>query len=1059
MTSEELKSLVGHPDFYDRWAKEDLWDFLAIISGRAFQGAEINEIQHVLDEKISALGRTLYADGTVIEGCDIAIDPDAGVADLGAGKVALDGKIRGVEAARLNIPGGDARVGIWLKARVITEKEDGSFLSPAVGMGEYRKPGAYRIVVTAEWGLDGEGLTAPFYAIYRITNWQVSNQYYGENTPEWLDALARYDRDSNSHYVVEGLRVTALPNADSADDGVKQTYSISEGLAHVRGYEARLSHAVRLVVEEDADLYQVQSEAHQYDSTGGQAVIPVHQTPIEAIASVRVTKERTVELTHGSYTGCSDDLPDTSVIKIVSVVQGGTTYTDGTDFQRNANRVDWSLMGAEPAPGSRYTVVYHYRTNVTPDASDATSLTLSGLVEGSLVELDYTYRMPRRDKIVIYKDSTVALVKGVPHRYAPVLPATPSDALCLAEVEQGWVGLPKVSNVAVQAVRMDDLNEMQEGIRALYRNVASLKMQMDASFSAPTSADNVFVDPLFDDDMRDAGTPQTAMIAGQALQLPMEIAFQTLETGRDLALAASPVPLIVQEQHTKCMKVNPYLAFDPMPVQVGLTPAVDRWTDTARAREIINAAELDALQARAAALRKANSGWTLGLVTVGQGTVLTEDAEGTLRQIDVALSAAGFGPGEGPIALTFDGLQIPYIGEDHADAGGKWTCTFTIPAGVPTGSRLVHVEGPHSQGDAIFVGIRNISTAVTRLRYSVFRATPVDPLAQTFMLNEDRHVAGVDFWLCQNGVSRLRVEIRETDLGFPTQDVVAQCVLDPADLNAGTWNRAIFETPALLTAGTMYAITLLSDTSDHEVGITELGDYDTETGWVRSQAYQTGVLLSSSNANTWTAHQSADLAFRLLGADFHEHRQAVELGTLDLTGMTDILAMAEVETTSAATGVTFVLRKEGAEVARMQAWQGMSFAEPLDGAHTLEAELFGDAKYSPILGRDPQVMLGKVGTFGDYVSRAFKCGAGKRVMVTTSDYAPVGATVKVYVETASGVWTEAAASTSEPIGDGWYRDVRFVPCDLAQTRLKIELTGGPGARPMVTDISAVVLPA
>ena len=39
----------------------------------------------------------------------------------------------------------------------------------------------------------------------------------------------------------------------------------------------------------------------------------------------------------------------------------------------------------------------------------------------------------------------------------------------------------------------------------------------------PTSAHNVFVDPLFDDDMRDAGISQTAVIAGQTLMLPSEI--------------------------------------------------------------------------------------------------------------------------------------------------------------------------------------------------------------------------------------------------------------------------------------------------------------------------------------------------------------------------------------------------------------------------------------------------------------------------------------------------------------------------------------------------------
>lgn len=49
----------------------------------------------------------------------------------------------------------------------------------------------------------------------------------------------------------------------------------------------------------------------------------------------------------------------------------------------------------------------------------------------------------------------------------------------------------------------------------------------------------------------------------------------------------------------------------------------------------------------------------------------------------------------------------------------------------------------------------------------------------------------------------------------------------------------------------------------------ELGKYDAvHERWVTSQPYQVGVLLSSSNASTWTPHQDRDLTFRLLGARF-----------------------------------------------------------------------------------------------------------------------------------------------------------------------------------------------
>lgn len=1028
MKNTELKTLMNHPDYYNRYEREKNWDYIGIISGRAMQGAEANEMQHILEEKVKSLGNALYVDGTIVEGCEITLDTSLKVAHLAGGRVFIDGLVHDVKPATLNIPDAETvQVGIWKKSRAVTEHEDPTLLNPAKNMPMYRMPGGYRIVTTAEWGLNLDNLHSPFYPIYSISGGEIVSQVIKEKNQDYMDALARYDRDSHGHYVVEGLYVTALPNAKAEDNGKKQTYSIAQGLAHIRGYEARLTHAVRLVVSEEADLYDVTSEAHQFDSGGtGSATVPVHQTPIEDVKSVRVTKEKTVELTHGNYTGASDNLPDTSVIKLVEVKQGGTTFTQGSDYRLDANKVNWEAEGLEPAPGSKYTVKYHYRTNIVPDASSPTDITLSGLVEGSLIELDYTYRMPRRDIIVMYRDRSVTMVKGVPHRYAAVLPDTPPDAICLATVEQTWVGLPIVRNVAVQAVRMDDLQRMRAAQRDLYSLVARQEMRVDAMLSAPTSAFGVFVDPLFDNDMRDKGTPQTALVAGQMLQLPMEVAMHSMDTGTERALDYTPEVLVDQPMHTKSMKVNPYMAFEPMPAQVVLTPAIDRWTEDVHLSFVSGIDRTD--------------------------VSLAENVTGTLREIDVKITGRGFGYGE-PIKVFFDGIEVNCTAT-ASDSEGKFEGTIRIPKGVPTGVKLVRLQGTHTIGEATFIGIRNVRTTTT-----YFIPRRVDPLAQTFTLSENRHAAGMDFWLAKKGVSAIRLEIRETQLGFPTQTTLATCRIAPSELNEEAWNRAFFEVPVYLTAGVEYALVLLADTADHEVGITELGDWDPETGWIRSQRYQTGVLLSSSNASTWTDHQSADLAFRLLGAKFKAEVKKVELGTIDLTGVTDLLPLAEVQRTGSTTDVTFVVSKGGAEVARMQAGQALPFEAALEGEHEVRAELFGDEKCSPILGRDPQLVTGKIGTTGDYISRAFKCGAGKKIMVTTEEFVPSGATVEVFVQTATDVWTKGDVSEEEPVGSGWHRRHRFVPCGAAVTKIKIVLTGSAAARPRVREISGVVLSA
>ncbi len=1030
MKSEELKALVKHPDYHNRFDISKKWDYISIISGRAMQGAEANEIQHILEEKIKSLGNALYVDGTVIEGCEITLDANLKVAHMTGGRVFIAGLVHEVEPATLNIPGDDSvQVGIWKRSRVVTEHEDSTLLNPAKNMPMYRMPGGYRIVTTAEWGLNVDGLEYPFYAIYTVSGGEIVTQIIKEKNQDYLDALARYDRDSHGYYVVEGLRVTALPNADPSDDGTKQTYSIAQGLAHIHGYEARLTHAVRLVVDEDPDLYDVASEAHQYVSgDGGVMVLPVHQPPIESVKTVRVTKEKTIELTHGSYTGCSDDLPDTSVIKIMAVKQGETLYTDGSDYRLDANKVNWELEGEEPAPGSKYVVTYHYRLNVLPEEVTPDGVKLSGLVEGSLVELDYSYRMPRRDIIVMFRDRSVTLVKGTPHRYAPVLPETPPDAICLATVEQSWVGLPVVKNVATQAVLMDDLVEMRRSIRDLYSLSAEDRMRVDAMLSAPSSAFGVFVDPLFDDDMRDKGTPQTARIADQMLQLPMDVGSFRLPNPFERVLPHQAEVIIDQPMHTKSMKVNPYMAFEPLPAEVVLEPSVDRWTEY--------------FSKTFSSWRNATQSW------------LEEDAEGTLREIDVDIEAKGFGYGE-PVKVIFDGIELPCSTKTSDDAG-VFKGTIRIPPGIPTGTKLVQLQGTHTKGEATFVGIRNIRTTI---RYYVPRPPGPDPLAQTFTLSEARHVMGMDLWLAVKGVSPLRVEIRETELGVPTRTTVIKGSVRPEDLNVDSWNRVIFDYPVYLSAGVEYSLVVMTDTADHEVGIAELGDWDPETGWVRSQRYQAGVLLSSANASTWTPHQGADMAFRLLAAVFDVKSEPINLGEIDLTGVTDILPLAEVQCTGPTTDVTFVVSKGENEAARMQAGQPLSFDTPLDGSYSLKAELFGDEKFSPVLGRDPQLITGKIRQVGDYVSRAFRCGVDKKVMVTTEEFVPSDASVKVYVQTGVDSWTLGEISEEDPIGSGWIRRHRFVPCDAATTKIKIELTGSTSARPLIRKISGVVLNA
>ena len=1038
MTADEIKTLLKSPDYYNRYNKAKNWSHVAVLAGRAMQSAEINESQLIAEDKIKAIGSSLYADGTIIKGCAITLDTNAKKASLEAGRIFLDGLVYEVEEKTLDVPDDeDVQVGIWQKFSVLTEYEDDTLNDQARNTPQYMMPGAWRVITVAEWGLNTDNLDAPFFPVYGISGGEIVTQLQKIN-PEYLNTTARYDRHANGHYVVEGLNVTALASIESG----KQTYSISEGIAHINGYEAEIGHSVRLITDEAFDLAEVQSEVHRFTSGGtGRMAFTVAHTPIESVSQVRVTKERTVTLTHGNYSGCVDALPNDSVFEVVEVRQGALIFVEGTDFLLDGDNLDWSPTGEEPSPGATYTAKYHYRTNIRPDSFTTKSITVSGLFENSVIEASYYYRMPRKDIIVMYKDCSIGIVRGISHRYDPVLPGTPPEAICLAQVTQTWDGLPAVRNVAIKCVHADVLNEMRSQILDLYGLLARQELRFDATLNAPTSAYNVFVDSLFDDDMRDAGTPQTALIADQTLQLPLSIEISELTLAKDTVLDFDVDVLIDQSAHTRDMKVNPYQAFNPLPATMTLTPAVDRWTENI-VRSVIS---------NTVSFRSSNRRHSWDTLT---DTVTTTETGGNLRSISVRIDASGFGPNEA-VKVIFDGIEVA-CSSAMANASGVFSGTFTIPEGVPVGTKLVRLQGTFTTASAYFVGIHEVRTTIN---YYV-RYNDLDPLAQTFTLSEARHVAGVDFWLVSKSrTSSLKIELHEVSLGFPTQEVIASCILKPDQLTAKAWNRAIFDTPVFLSADTEYAITIMTDTADYSVGIASLGDWDTSKGWIRSQAYSAGVLLSSSNASTWSADQKSDLTFRLLGARFRTARKTIAFGSIELAGVTDIMPMAEVQRTGADTDATFILKKGSVEVARMQAWQNISFSEPLNGTYSLSVELFGDSKYSPLLGRMPQILKAKIANTGDYVSRAFVCGMGKQVMITTEEFAPTGSSISVYIETAANVWTQAEDSESEQIGDGWIRCKRFIPCDMAATRLKIVLNGSSSARPLVQNISAVILNA
>lgn len=242
----------------------------------------------------------------------------------------------------------------------------------------------------------------------------------------------------------------------------------------------------------------------------------------------------------------------------------------------------FELPGKEPAPGSSYQITYRCRTHVSPEDISEEGCKVKGAVDNSLVLIDYTWKMPRFDLITIDAKGAIRRIKGIAHPWRPSMPKAPSGQLLLCYIHQTWKkgeGV-KIVNNAIHAVPMNELEAMKKGINDLYALVAQERLRSDANSREPTTKKGVFVDPFFDDDMRDQGISQFAAIVNRELVLPIDVEVADIEKGGERYLLPYELdPVLEQLLQTKGEKINPYQAFDPVPAQITLNKNIDHWTE------------------------------------------------------------------------------------------------------------------------------------------------------------------------------------------------------------------------------------------------------------------------------------------------------------------------------------------------------------------------------------------------------------------------------------------------------------------------------------------------
>ena len=1048
--------------YYNLFDPQKHYEQLLFRAGDGLQSRELNEIQATLMHRIQGVADALLKDGDVIAGGELTVNADTGAVAIEAGRIYLRGAVRTVPAASLTVPV-DSRIAIGVRfvARTLTELEDPTLREPAVGVRNYQEPGAGRLQETLVWGWEGSGTSdgqlGDFHAVYALDNGILENRRQPPALDGVIASLARYDFDANGHYVTEGLNTRFLSMDTDSNEHV---FSISEGRANINGFKVERTQSQRLRLPVDPDLQRVASEPHIFTDAGnGTMVVTINRTPLAGGVDVRVTRQHTETVTHGAFTGAQDLLGKPAVVAITEVKQGGTTYAAGSDYKLTADKVDWTPGGAEPAPGSSYQVTYQHIASITPTELTDSGFTVADVVPGTTMYIDYDWKLPRIDLLALTPDGQVECIKGIAQQLNPLAPTAPAGRLAMAEIRYDWssTAVPAVRNVAIRTIKVSELAAMQTQIGDLYDLMALERLRIDANINEPAAKKGLFVDNFLDDDLRDQGVAQTGAVVAGVLTLPISASVHhAKESGNTLlTLDYTQTPVVEQLARTGSMKINPYQAFAPVPARVTLDPAVDQftvtnttWASDVTERLITGSGVLD----RVVETRRSE-----------QVLASSADEAQFLRSLNVAYRVDGFGPSEALAALRFDGIGLAQPAGTAANASGLLTGTFQTPQAIPAGAKLVEFLGAGgSYGSATYVGRGQIVTE-TRRRILTTVVNRWDPLAQTFTLPERRVIGGLDVWFtAKGGAAPVIVQIRETQVGMPTTTVLTEGRLAASSIKAdGNPTRVLLD-PVALEANREYALVVLTDDANHAVAVAELGKYDPRTGWVTAQPYQIGVLLSSSNGITWTAHQTQDLTFRLLGCRFSQTSKTVSLGQYSVTDLSDVMALAGVERPAAGTDVQFIVTDAQGKTYTLSEDQGLALTEKLSGNLAVSARLSGTEVSSPLLYPGTQLVFGTLAAAGDYLSRAIPAAASFNVTVIFDALTPGVSSVTPKMESGSAnSFASLNLDKGVEAGNGWvertYKASGLSGIGADQlTRLKLELAGSPQHRPFVRRLRVIV---
>lgn len=1023
------------------------------------QGADLNQLQSILRNRTQRIANTIMRDGDILDGCAITVNTLTGAVTLSDGQVYVKGDVRQIVGTTLvAVPMvGEIAIGVRLNSTVITHLGDADLLGLQVGSTSEGQPGAAREIETVVWGFEGDAGVGVLYDVYTIYDGTPVDQKAPPTLTGVNAQIGRYDYGAHGHYIVTGCDVSALGLVSGS-----QAFAISGGEFNVYGNKYVRDSDLRYTEVEVPDLEEVASEFRTFaDGGSGTIVIAPYHVPISSVVSVRVEKQIVAESITRGVAGSSDALVNSSIKTLVTVNQGGTTYVSGTNFILTADRIDWSPAGAEPLSGSTYTATYRYIDSVALGGGGytftSTAITIVGGITGGDVILSYFFKRPRRDLLCLDKNGLPVYVKGLSARENPPKPIRPAELLALAEIYNTWIGTPQILNLGVKSVHFEKLIEHLLQAEETRYLLGIQMLQTKHAALDPVGKFGSFADNFDNDLLRDAGEPtQTAAIFDGKMVLAQDATVHDIALTGPLMLNYTSEIIIQQTKVSFCQKINPYAVVDPLPGELTLKPATDFFVDhdTVWLSGVTRMATSQ--QAIAATMRSTE--------TVDTDTRVLQ----FLRQISITFTIRGFNAGEALSILTFDGVNVLPVVPPVANAQGTMTGTFIVPARVSSGTKRCNAQGAlGSKASARFTGEGRLITTSRRNVTTVLRPQPIvsetgrDPAANSFVVTgSGRYITFIDLKFCVKGdaTKSTFIEIVTSDNGYPTKNVIAQCVVDMSTVVLNAWHRCTFPAPIWVPSDIMHHFVIKTNDTTHSISAAAKGQIDIATGrTIAAHPYPSGNRFSGVNAETWIAHADV-LAFRIGAALFSPTTKIYDFGQINVVDMSDVLVAAAVEIQTQNSSLVFELQRTNGTIYRVAPGQPLAFSEYITDTLTVRGIFTGSSTDSPVLIPELQIITGKIRAEATYISRAFSRGTAAKLGVLTQAKLPAGSALLVDYDQTDDNWLALTLFDTVAMDTG-FNQLRHQRTPIVGTniRVRLRLTGSPAARPALEGINAHAL--